>query len=231
MGPKEKVLNLRRVMLTICAEAGWVDTKNHDLMEGKWSGVGPFGEGDKEYMAIYKKIVNHPVFNELPEDPFYFDLIGKLVESPVMMHRMHIGRVSFPRNTTQTTPAHQDWQYIGGTPNTYTVWSPIGDTPLEVGGIKVLRGSHRNGFLEHSVDPVQKFAGMGLTRDDLEQTGGDEWHASDYTTGDCVIFHSHTVHGAVPNVSGDTLRLSVDNRYQKRGDEFGTAATRTHHDL
>lgn len=231
LGPKEKILNLRRAMLTICAEAGWVETQKHDLMEGKWSGAGPFGEGDPEYMAVYKKVVNHPTFNSLPEDHFFFDIVGKLVGGPVMMHRMHIGRVSFPQNTSQTTPAHQDWQYIRGTPDTYTIWTPVGDTPLEVGGIKVLRGSHKHGFREHSLNKEHKFAGMGLTPPDLDETGGDEWHTAAYGLGDCVIFHSHTVHGAMPNVTPDTLRLSVDNRYQKQGDEFGSAATMTHHNL
>jgi hypothetical protein len=231
LGPKDKILNLRRVFLTFAAEAGWVDTKSADLLEGKWSGAGPFTEGEPEYMAIYKQVVNHPAFNELPEDKFYIQTMEKIVDGPVFMHRMHIGRISFPENTTQTTPAHQDWQYIRGTPRTYTIWTPLGDTPLEVGGLKVLRGSHRRGFVEHSLKPEQKYAGWGLEGEALDATSGDEWHTTGYTVGDCVIFHSHTVHGAMPNITGDRLRLSVDNRYQKQGEEYGPAATRTHHNL
>jgi hypothetical protein len=230
LGPKDKILALRRAMLEICAKAGWVDTA-HDLMEGRWSGVGPYTESEPEYMAVYRDIVHHPLFNSLPEDSFYMRTMESLVGGPVMMHRMHIGRVSFPQNTVQTTPAHQDWQYIRGTPNTYTIWTPIGDTPIEVGGLKVLRGSNRKGFVEHGLLPEQKYAGWGLFGERLEAVGGERWETAAYETGDCVIFHSHTVHAAMPNVSGDRLRLSVDNRYQREGDEFGSAATRTHHDL
>lgn len=231
LAPREDILALRRAMLEICAEAGWVDTRNADLMEGRWSGAGPYTESEPEYMAVYRKIVNHPRFNALPTHPFYMSVMGKLVDGPVMMHRMHIGRVSFPQNTTQTTPAHQDWQYIRGTPSTYTIWTPIGETPAELGGLKVLRGSHRRGFVEHGLLPEQKYAGWGLFGDRLDAAGGAGWETTGYGLGDCVIFHSHTVHAALPNLTGNRLRLSVDNRYQREGEEYGPAATRTHHDL
>jgi hypothetical protein len=231
LGPKDRILALRKAMLEICAEAGWVDDRYAPVTEAPWSGAGPYTESEPEYMAVYKRIVHLPLFNELPADPFYMGLMEKVVDGPVMMHRMHIGRVSFPNNTVQTTPAHQDWQYIRGTPNTYTIWTPIGDCPVEVGGLKVLRGSHKRGYVEHALLPEQKYAGWGLWGEKLEATGGAEWQTAAYTVGDCVIFHSHTVHGAMPNLSGDRLRLSVDNRYQRQGDEYGSAATRTHHDL
>ena len=106
LGPKQKILNLRRVFLEYCRDAGWLDPKG-DLMDAKWGGAGPYTESEPPYMAIYKKIVNHPAFNELPADSFYMDVVSRLVGGPVMMHRMHIGRISFPQNVTQSTPAHQ----------------------------------------------------------------------------------------------------------------------------
>lgn len=230
VGPKKRIQELRGVFLDVARRAGWVDPKAGAL-EAKWSGAGPYGEGDPPYMAVYKEIVNHPLFNELPADPFYMDVLAKLIDGPVFMHRMHIGRITFPENTTQTTPPHQDWQYIRGSSATYTVWTPLGDTPLELGGLKVLHRSHKRGFVEHSIDPVQKYAGWGLKGAELDATGGDEWHTAAYTLGDCVIFHSHTVHGAMPNLTRDTLRMSIDNRYQRQGDPYGPAATRSHHNL
>ncbi|MCE9589734.1 MAG: phytanoyl-CoA dioxygenase family protein [Planctomycetes bacterium] len=231
LGPKEKVLGLRRVFLEYAKEAGWLEAGS-DVMEARWNGrAGPYAEGDKEYLEVYKKIVNHPLFNELPADPFYMELVQRIVGAPVMLHRMHIGRMSFPKNIEQTTPPHQDWHYIRGTADTFTIWTPLGDTPLEVGGLKVLRGSHRHGFREHALDPVQKFAGWGLKGENLDATGGDEWHTTAYTSGDLVLFHSHTVHSAMPNLTERTIRLSIDNRYQRQGDEFGANATRTHWNL
>jgi Phytanoyl-CoA dioxygenase (PhyH) len=43
---------------------------------------------------------------------------------------------------------------------------------------------------------------------------GLEWHTSDYHAGDVLIFHSMLVHKALPNLTNDLLRLSVDYRYQ-----------------
>src|SRR5207244_2245338 len=41
-----------------------------------------------------------------------------------------------------------------------------------------------------------------------------EWAEDDYRLGDVVIFHSQTVHKALPNQMGNRVRLSCDFRYQ-----------------
>ena len=230
LAPQRRILELRKVMLDFCREAGWLKS-DAELMSGTWGGAGPFGEGDSAYMAIYKRIVNHPLFNELPGDPFFLDVIGKLVAGPVLMHRLHIGRITFPANTTQTTPPHQDWQYIRGTAATYTIWTPIGAATPELGGLKVWRGSHRNGFIEHELRPEQKYAGWGLFGERLDRASGDAWLTTNFAVGDCLVFHSHTVHAALPNITADRLRLSMDNRYQRQGDECSDHSMRTHHNL
>ena len=46
------------------------------------------------------------------------------------------------------TGAHLDWVYMGrGTPNLVTVWIPLGDVPLQLGGLAVLAGSNCAGML------------------------------------------------------------------------------------
>src|SRR5689334_17229402 len=86
-GPRERILDLRRQMLELCAQAGWLDPKA-DLIEAKWSGVGPYAENDPEYMAIYRRIIKLPLFNELPQDPAYMDLMGRIIGGTVFNHRM-----------------------------------------------------------------------------------------------------------------------------------------------
>ena len=44
----------------------------------------------------------------------------------------------------------------------------------------------------------------------------DRWHTTDYRAGDVLLFHSHLVHRALPNLTPDRMRLSVDYRYQAR---------------
>lgn len=225
LAPKARILELRQVMLDLCVEAGWATS------EGTWTGIGPYGEGDPEYMAVYKKLVYHPLFDAVPAEPFFMELMSTIVDGPVKLHRLHIGRITFPSNTTQTTPPHQDWQYIRGTAATYTIWTPVGDAPREVGGLQILRGSHRHGFIEHEHRPEQKYAGWGLFGDRLKQTGGEEWLTTDFQVGDCLVFHSHTVHGALPNLTHDRLRFSIDNRYQRQGEEFSDFVEKRHYNL
>ena len=40
------------------------------------------------------------------------------------------------------------------------------------------------------------------------------WLTTDYEIGDCLMFHSLTLHKALPNVTDNKLRVSLDNRYQ-----------------
>ena len=41
----------------------------------------------------------------------------------------------------------------------------------------------------------------------------DNWHTTDYEVGDTLIFPALTVHKALPNLTEDRLRVSLDNRY------------------
>ena len=48
---------------------------------------------------------------------------------------------------------------------------------------------------------------------DSRELGG-EWLTTDYQPGDALIFHSLAIHQALPNLTDDRIRLSVDYRYQ-----------------
>ena len=44
---------------------------------------------------------------------------------------------------------------------------------------------------------------------------GREWLTTDYRIGDTLIFPALTIHKALPNLTEDRLRVSLDNRYQR----------------
>jgi len=226
IGPIGKIRQARHDVLETIARAGWIDPAKLD--KANWSGAGPFTEGDPEYMRVYKEILGLPSFLAVPEDPIFIDMIAKIVDSPVLLHKLRIGRVTFPNNTAQTTAAHQDWMYIRGTPATYTIWTPLGDCPRALGGLAVLPGSHKEGFIEHVNHPEKKYAGMGLPEN---QWPAGQWVAGDFALGDFIVFHSHTVHKALPNLTSNTLRLSTDNRYQKQGEEMAEISAKSHYQL
>ncbi len=227
VAPKDEILSARRDILNLCKDAGWIDSTH--LMDGKWSGAGPFTEGEAPYMNVYKEILALKSFHELPAHPVFMNLMAKILGGEVLLHNRRIGRVTFPNNVNQTTAAHQDYHYIRGTSDTYTVWLPLGDCPIELGGLAVLRGSHKAGLIEHRMHAEKKYAGHGLDDDQLPE--GTEWHAGDFQAGDFLIFHAYTIHKALPNLTKDRLRLSVDNRYQRKTEAIEPGSMGTHYNL
>jgi ectoine hydroxylase-related dioxygenase (phytanoyl-CoA dioxygenase family) len=228
VAPHEPILRVRRDILALCRNAGWI-TNNGDDLDATWSGTGPFTEGEQTYMDLYKQVLHLDSFKALPEDPALVAIMQKVIDGPVLVHRRKIGRITFPNNTAQSTGAHQDFFYIRGSEQTYTMWIPLGDCPIELGCLAVLDGSHRQGFVEHVTVPGKKYAGFGLPDDRLPATRG--WHASDFALGDVLVFHSHTIHEAFPNLTKDQLRLSVDNRYQRQGTPIEAGSMGTHYNL
>ena len=226
LAPRDTVMSLRRAIIDVLARAGWIDAKTET-----WTGAGPYTEGDSEYMAVYKQILHLPEFKSFADNPVFLKLASDLLDGPAMAHKLRIGRVTFPNNVAQTTAAHQDFQYIRGTPETYTIWTPIGDCSAELGGLAVLRGSHRAGFIEHKLFEGKKYAGHGLSEESLPNGEGSEWHSGDFAAGDVLLFHSHTIHKARPNLTKDRLRLSTDNRYQRVGDAIAPVSQGTHYNL
>lgn len=198
---------LRRHIIEMCAEAGWVDVDT-DLMDGVAApGVSLF-EGNPAYMAVYNRIMKLEAFHRFAHQPAILGMLGDLFNEPAFVHPRNIARIIFPNLKAHTTPAHQDYIHIQGTPDTWTAWIPLGDCPQQLGSLAILAGSHCEGLY-----PVQPSLGAGGLRIDTESMPY-QWVASDFESGDVVFFHSLTVHRGLPNESANRLRLSVDYRYQ-----------------
>ena len=222
--PADTVLTVRRDVLELCHEAGWLDA-SHDVMEAVVrADVTPTTEGKPDYMAMYRQLLRVPSFRAFPAQPVLLDIARKLLQGEVLAHPRRIGRVTFPNNVVATVPPHQDYYYIRGAVETYTCWVPLGACSMQLGGLAVWPGSHRRGYLDHNVHSPGAVGGCGIAIDEPEI----EWHTSDYAVGDVLFFHSHSVHKALPNLSGDRLRLSTDNRYQRGDDAIEPASLRQH---
>lgn len=134
------------------------------------------------------------------------------------------------------TPPHCDIVYMGrGTDQVFTTWMPLGDTPLKIGGLMVLEGSHRQAdrlakYLSRDVDEyctngryaAEIEAGKRLFEWDgtlshnpvtLREKLGGRWLTTEYRAGDILIFTMKTIHASLDNQS-DRIRLSSDSRYQ-----------------
>jgi hypothetical protein len=225
--PVADVLEVRRDVLELCAEAGWLDP-SHDLMDAVVvPSVEPLTEGNPAYMAVYRRVLKLPCFHAFPAHPALMAIARKLLGDDVLVHPRRIGRITFPHNTGATTPPHQDFFYIRGSVSTYSAWIPLGACSMSLGGLAVWPGSHRRGFVEHTVTHPGAVGGRGVPVDEAEAV----WQTCDYAAGDALFFHSHTIHKALPNLSGDRLRISTDNRYQRSKDDIDPGSLKPHYNL
>jgi ectoine hydroxylase-related dioxygenase (phytanoyl-CoA dioxygenase family) len=164
------------------------------------------GYDDQRWLELQERVLPDPRFTAVGDHAEILSVLEGLFGSPVLTRRGDICRLALPDATHLTTPPHQDHWYTGGTMNLWTVWIALTDTPLELGPLAVLPGSHVSGLLPH--------AGQGAGRQGVRVTDDGEFACAPLAAGDAILFNCLTVHRALPNVTRDRVRLSVDYRYQ-----------------
>ena len=202
--PKDKVLDLRRRILEICGRAGWL-RPGSEAMDGLTDRP-PILESDDEFAPVYAQVQSLESFHGLKLDENVVRVVEDLFEEPVFPFPQTIARIAFPRDNARGTQPHQDWPFVGGSTESLSCWAPLGDVPSEVGGLNILAGSHKAGFLETRPAP-----GPGARTVDVDPSL--TWHRSSYRSGDILLFKMFTVHAAAANLTPDAMRLSVDFRY------------------
>ncbi|MBV7329204.1 phytanoyl-CoA dioxygenase family protein [Chloroflexi bacterium TSY] len=165
-------------------------------------------EGEDAFWEVYDPLQKLELFHGLAHRPELLNVIEILTQDTPFVHPRNIARIAYPQAEHFTTPPHQDFVHIQGTAETYTCWFPLSDCPQHMGSLVVLAGSHQQDVLP--VHRATGAGGLGVDTGPLNLV----WHGSDFRAGDVLFFHSHTVHKALPNRTKDTLRISVDYRYQ-----------------
>ena len=207
----DRLRALRRDMLAVIEANGWL-VPGTDPMEGIADPDRRCTEGELAYVDVYHQVYRLERFHRAGHWPQVMETMAKIIDGPVFSFPHKIARIWFPQFTEHTTPVHQDFVHFQSSREVYSCWAPVGDCPRELGGLAVLPGSHRAGeVVDHHYS-----LGAGALAVDAD-AHADEWLCTDYAIGDVLMFHCLTVHGALPNVTGDRLRLSLDNRYQPLG--------------
>lgn len=164
------------------------------------------GYDDQRWLTLQERVLPDPRFAAVGDSAGLLTVLEALFDGPVLTRRGDICRLALPNATHLTTPPHQDHWYTGGTPNLWTVWIPLTEIPLELGPLAVLPGSHVSGLLPH--------AGHGAGRQGVHVIDEEQFAAAPLAAGDAIFFNCLTVHCALPNVTREQVRLSVDYRYQ-----------------
>lgn len=204
--PAAEVLALRSAVLGALDEAGWLVGDPADALPSAGARREE-AQAEPAFFEGYRRIQSLQRFHELAHHPSVVGLASRLVGDEVLVHPRKIARVGLPHDDHIVAP-HQDHPLIQGTPDVLTVWVPVGDAPDELGGLRVLTGSHRGGL--RPVRANVRVGGLELV-EDLDGEAG--WRTADFRAGDALVFHSLTIHAAKPNRT-DRLRMSVDYRYQ-----------------
>ena len=227
--PPDKLLALRREMLTVMQRGGWL-VPGTDPMDGIAKISAQCTEGDLAYAEVYHEVYKLESFHRSAHWPEVMDMVAKIMGRPIMPHPQKIARLWFPKYTEHTTPIHQDFVHFQGNFETLTCWAPVGNCPIELGGLAVLPGSHKvRQVLDHHFSLGA--GGLCVEQARLHKELDVAWHTTNYEVGDTLIFPALTIHKALPNYTEDRLRVSLDNRYQAIGDPIAEHMLQPHLNL
>ena len=207
--PISNIKGLLGEITGILAAAGWL-LPGHEPIDRLANVKAACGDPDSGFKQTYQDVFNLADFHALPHHPALQRVMKLIVGERLLIHPKPIGRLIFPNCERLTVHAHQDYRFMEGDPECFTVWIPLHDCPTDVGPLRILEGSHRFGFQNHDdenlhVPEIPEGAAIG-----------DEWVGGPLDAGDVLIFHSLTVHAASPNTS-KLLRISLDCRFQDYG--------------
>ncbi len=139
--PGDVLEDLRLDFLRIVRDSGWL-RRDAPLEEALPDQSAFCVEPEPAYMDVYGRMYALQQFHAIQHRPELLELLERLCGEDVLPHARIIGRAIFPQRDEFTTPAHQDFIPIQGTPDTYTAWFPLHDLPLELGGLECSTGSH-----------------------------------------------------------------------------------------
>ncbi len=204
--PAVLVAALRRVVLETREAQAWLADVGADPPVAR-PGARLLGHGfdDPTWIALQQAVQPTDAFTRLRTG--LVPLVALAAGTPVRPLLADILRVVLPHALELTTPPHQDSHYLP-LPGLWNAWCPLTTCPLALGTIAVWPGSHRDGTRVH-VPAVNGHPGVPVPEVPPA--------ASPLQPGDVVLFSGLTVHGALPNVTRDRVRFSVDYRYVPLG--------------
>ncbi len=145
----EMLMELRRQMLTTMQVGGWIK-RGTDPVAGIAAPGVQCTEGDLGYTEVYHQVYRNQLFHESAHSKTVLQTVSEITGRRMMPQPQKVARLWFPNYTAHTTPVHQDFVHFQGAFENLTCWAPVGDCPVELGGLAVLQGSHRVGeILDH----------------------------------------------------------------------------------
>jgi ectoine hydroxylase-related dioxygenase (phytanoyl-CoA dioxygenase family) len=204
--PHDAVKSVLGDITAILSDACWL-LPGHDPIEHIANSSAACGDPDPSFKRTYREIFQLESFHALPHHSALKRVMKMLVGEQVLIHPKPIGRLIFPNCDNLTVHAHQDYRFMSGDVECFTVWIPFHNCPPDLGPLQILEGSHRFGVVRHEDENLH------VPEISAEALNQGDWVGGQINAGDVLIFHSLTVHAASPNRSHQ-LRISMDCRFQ-----------------
>lgn len=169
---------------------------------------------------LYEEIVPGARYEALCRAPRIAEWFAWLFEDDAHLHRRKIIRHTQPGETGigSATQAHYDLVYLReGSDRVLSMWIPLGDIPVERGGLAYLERSHQRVMADERAGRLPRPA-ASITADlpSLADDYNARWLIADYAAGDVMVHSAYLIHAGLDNVDTERrMRLSTDIRYQR----------------
>jgi ectoine hydroxylase-related dioxygenase (phytanoyl-CoA dioxygenase family) len=232
---RERVLAFRQRYFEALSHTGL-------LKEGSSAVDGLYSFGNVNQQKIRRaqsELVRSSAYESFCLSDKIWQFYERLMGDTVYLHKRKLVR-HIPPQTTIATGAHYDLVYLrGGTDSVCSSWIPLGDIPVEMGGLVYLENSHHIGRemetefsrkatdlpRDEQISAYNKYMDKSgwLTKDlpSLAERTDSRWLMADYEAGDMVIHGAYTIHASTNNIDTQgRIRLSTDIRYQRLREEI-----------
>ena len=146
----------------------------------------------------------------------------EITSNPVQHVRIKPPEHSLPEGASHVLVRATNWHQdnaavdpVADDTNMLTVWISLSEATVENGCLRVIPGSHLSALRTHCSPPYVAIPDELLELDRITPVPT--------RPGDVIIFHKHTCHDSLPNVS-DHVRWSLDLRYNPTGQPTGRPA-------
>ena len=185
----------------------------------------------------FVELVSSQEYNDFCTMPRLWDFYREFLEGEPYLHKRKIIRFTHPGELS-CTGGHYDLIYLrAGTDKLSTSWIPLGDIPVEMGGLIYLEHADALGrqmeaefsAKNANLSPEERISAYnrnmrenGWISTNLVQMAdsfNSRWLIADYEAGDMVIHSPYMIHAATQNHDHlHRVRLSTDIRYQRADD-------------
>lgn len=221
--PREQVLAMRERYFARFP-ASFV--QQGDRRRAAFSGQEPQGlppHGTRGHPAY--DFVRLPEFSEFAEDALLRGAAESALGGPAERLRRTPIRHFVPGRPASSR-AHIDGTYVqADARDIVTLWVPLGDCPIENGGLVYLEDSHQEDSISQRTRELAPHDRPGdrrpLTHDLkwMAEHTRRRWLITDYAAGDVVIHSPLIVHASLDCLS-EEMRLSTDIRYRRQGTHY-----------